>query len=73
MRQLGASDILTLTIFLCLPTLPPCRGLPAGALDMTEHYINAAPSCVRTPQELQGVIAEALQKLGAGSPAGAAV
>jgi serine/threonine protein kinase len=54
------------------------KDLPPGAADMADHYIKMASPCRRTPQEVEAVIQEALQRLAAGTvraaaPAGAAV
>lgn len=51
---------------LLCPAVPSCRDLPPGALNMTEQLIGRPPSCRCTPQELQDVIQQALQKLTAG-------
>ena len=39
------------------------QDLPAGAVHMAEQYMNAPSPCLRSRQELQGVIADSLREL----------
>jgi serine/threonine protein kinase len=48
------------------------KDLPPGAAAMADHYIKAASPCARTPQEIEAVIQQALQRLAA-APAHAPV